>query len=65
MATTAQRKAVTEQTSEDRQDQDGFSPFEQGVIRGEPFCVCGRIVSLCDGSRLACRATRAYAPSAA
>lgn len=31
-----------------------MSAFEEGLVRCEPFCACGRIVSLCDGSRRGC-----------
>jgi hypothetical protein len=44
----------TKREPEDANDRDGFSPLEQGLIRCEPFCACGRIVSRCDGSRRGC-----------
>jgi hypothetical protein len=29
--------------------------FIEGLVRGEPFCACGRVFSRCDGSRAGCR----------
>lgn len=33
-------------------------PFTQGLLNGEPFCACGRVLSNCDGSRRGCKERR-------